>query len=214
MSRNDFYDRNCIDEIEEDDYCTSKNHCPPKPCPCCCVGPAGPQGKSGPAGPQGEPGQRGPAGRQGEPGPEGPKGPFLSSYFEALAYPQTIAGNADVVFNTMDRVGTAITVTPSGTTFTIQQTGLYLVEWSINLASTNTNRAEYGLLQNGIVTSTAACSATVGNHSSGALINVTAVPFTISFHNHGRNSNIIEGYVNENSAASIRIARFADGPSV
>lgn len=174
-------------------------------------GPAGAQGAAGPAGAKGDPGQPGPRGPQ---GPAGSRGPFLSSYLEVLAYPQTISGNRDVVFDTVDKAGTAIEFTSPGTTCTIYQTGLYFVEWSINLATNNVNKAEYGLLQNGIITSSGACSAIVGNHSSGALINVTTIPYAISLHNNGATANIIEGYVNENSAASMRIARFADGPSV
>lgn len=184
------------------------------------MGPAGPQGNPGPAGIQGPAGPAGTKGEQGQIGPIGPQGPtgvqgpFLSSYLEVLASPQRVASNANVIFNTADNVGTAIAFTSPGTTCTIHQTGLYFIEWSINLASNNTSKAEYGLLQNGVVTSTAASSAIIGNLSSGALINVTRVPYTISLHNHGTATNIIEGYVNENSAASIRIARFADGPSV
>lgn len=179
------------------------------------TGPAGPQGVPGPAGRQGAPGQAGPAGPQGAPGPAGPVGPhrpFLSCYCEALGSQQTVAVHADVVFDTVDEVGNCIAIDPPGTTFTIHRTGLYLIEWSLNLASNNTSKAEYGLLQNGIPTSMAATSAVVGNFSSGALINVASVPYTISLNNQGTDGNTIEGHYKDNAAASIRIARFADGP--
>lgn len=182
-------------------------------------GPKGDQGERGLQGPKGDDGEMGPQGPRGEIGPQGPKGdqgepaPFLSSYFEALGRGQTITGSGNVIFDTVDSAGRDIEFTAPGSIFTIHRTGLYFIEWSLNLATNNVNKAEYCLLQNGIPTSSFASSATVGNISSGALINVTNVPFTILLHNHGTTSNNIEGYVLVNSAASIRIARFADGPS-
>lgn len=139
--------------------------------------------------------------------------PFLSSYIEALGDQQTVAQNANVIFDveSIDDVGNNITLGQSGTIFTINEPGLYLIEWDVNLSSTS-SPAVLGILENGEPASGAASSA-AGNLSSGTLIYVDTIPFTISLHNYG-NEITLENYVQfEDSAASIRITRFADGPS-
>ena len=196
-------------------------------CPCIGpTGPAGPQGEPGPEGPQGGPGSTGP---QGEPGPQGPQGepgstgpqgepgpqgPFLSSYMEALANGQTVISNTNIVFDTdsVDSVGNNIVLDPSGRIFTVNHTGLYHIEWTVNLAPESAVPAVVGIIENDEGASGAANSE-IGNFSSGTLINIDTVPFTIALHNFGAEILLENPVQWENSAASIRIVRFADGPS-
>lgn len=215
--------------------------CRPVPFPCCCISPTGPQGPAGPQGPMGPQGPAGEAGRRGETGSDGksayqialdngfagseaewisslkgeagPSGPFLSSYMEALGNGQTIAANASIVFDpeSLDSVGNNIVLDPSGTIFTIKRAGLYHVEWNINLA-TGTTSAVVGIIENGEAASGAASSSS-GVLSSGTLVHVDTVPFTISLHNYEGEIKIENPVQWVDSAASIRIVRFADGPS-
>lgn len=139
--------------------------------------------------------------------------PFLSSYMEALGDLQPVAQGAYIVFNpdSADSVGNNIVLDSSGTIFTINEPGLYLIEWDVNLAAGSTP-AVIGIVENGEGASGAASGA-AGNFSSGTLIQVDTVPYTISLYNYG-DEITLENHVGfENSAASIRILKFADGPS-
>ena len=184
------------------------------------TGPAGPQGEPGPEGPRGETGPQGepgPAGPQGETGPQGEsgtQGPFLSSYIEALANGQTVASDTNIVFDTdsVDSVGNNIVLDPSGRIFTVNRTGLYYIEWTVNLAPESAAPAVVGIIENVEGASGAANSAR-GNFSSGTLINIDTVPFTIVLHNFDTEILLENPVQWKNSAASIRIVRFADGPS-
>jgi len=177
-------------------------------------GPAGPRGEAGPQGPQGGLGPAGPRGEAGPQGEPGTQGPFLSSYIEALANGQTVAGNTSIVFDaeSVDSVGNNMVLDSTGRIFTINRTGLYHIEWTINLAPESTAPAVVGIIENNEGASGAASSAR-GNFSSGTLINIDTVPFTIALHNFDAEILLENPIQWENSAASIRIMRFADGPS-
>jgi hypothetical protein len=181
-------------------------------------GPQGVKGDPGPAGAKGDKGDPGPAGAKGDkgdPGPAGAKGDpgptaISSSYLEVLASGQTIANNADVEFSVADNAGTDFTFTAPGKEIRINSKGLYLVEWNMSLAA-GSPVARAGIFAGGSTASTAASAATVGILSSGTLVNVTATPVTISLRNFsGAAITIADGTGAKNSAASVRILRFAN----
>ncbi len=111
-------------------------------------GPAGPQGEPGPAGPQGEPGPAGPqgvpgpAGPQGEAGPVGPQGGNGSAGY-ALAYGSLrgisieIPGAAPtpVPFNSAGALSN-MSVSQSGNSLIVNETGVYQITISINAEAT------------------------------------------------------------------------------
>lgn len=153
-------------------------------------------------------------------GPTGPTGPSLSSYVEAVGNNQIVEENENIVFGGMideiDVVGTDIAVDPTGTIFWLMQPGLYSAEWSVNLIA-GTQPVIICITEDGDPISAMATTLSEGNVSSGGLINVTAadVPYAISLRNCGgpielgSPSAVVNGGV-----ASIRILKFADGPSV
>jgi hypothetical protein len=124
-----------------------------------------------------------------------------------------VANSAGVNFIAARNVGTAFTFTPPGQNVTINAPGLYLIEWTMNLASGNP-ASRVGISANGTPDSIAGNSATVGNFSSGALINVSTVPFTLSLRNYSGAQMTLENVANAPySAASVRIIKIADVPS-
>jgi len=158
---------------------------------------------------------QGPAGPTGSPGSPGSPGPFLSSYMEALGDEQTILQNAVIIFDldSVDNEGNNIVLSNDGKVFTINKPGLYHIEWSINLADSDySTPAVVGIIENNAPASGASCSSS-GSFSSGTIINVDSTPFTIELFNFGNEIKIDRHRQFIDSAASIRIVRFADGPS-
>lgn len=207
--------RDCIRDCNIDCYIDNCLPCCQTICPLCPQGPTGADGKSayqiavdnGFVGTQAEWLES----LKGEPTP------FLSSYTEANGNAQTIRNRENVVFDIeeddIDIVGNNITIDDTGTIFTINQTGLYHIEWSVNLSS-GTQPILLCLMENGIPSSAMSNTTSTGNYSSGALINVNTVPFTVSLFNFGGQITISEPDRISGTAASIRILRFADGPSL
>jgi hypothetical protein len=94
------------------------------------TGTAGPQGSTGSQGDTGDAGPVGPAGAKGDTGATGP--PVTTSYGFAMDSSTTRAPNIirpghPVPFAGFN--GTGITVDPSGTTFTVSQSGLYQLDF-------------------------------------------------------------------------------------
>lgn len=145
------------------------------------------------------------------------KGPFLSSFIEATGSAQTINNGQNVVFDIdeddLDIAGNDISIDGTGTVFTINRTGLYHIEWSVNLSS-GTQPILLCLMERDGPTSAMSNISSTGNYSSGALINVDSVPYTVSLYNAGRQIQISDPAGVSGTAASIRILRFADGPVV
>jgi hypothetical protein len=138
----------------------------------------------------------------------------LSSYLEALGAAQTVGSNADVTFASGKNVGTDFEFTGPGQDIVINNPGLYLIEWSLNMAFGNP-ASLVGLYENGAAGSISGDSAAAGNFSSGTLINVSTVPYTLSLRNFTGASITLEDVTGgANSAASVRILKFADGPTV
>lgn len=141
-------------------------------------------------------------------------GQFLSSYIEAVGDTQTVLTNQDVSFDIdeeyLDNVGNNFQISNDGRIITITKPGLYHIEWSLNI-SAEQQGVLIGLLENGSPSSAITNNALEGNMSSGALINVETVPYTISLHNFGVPIELISQAGTENTAASIRILRFASG---
>jgi hypothetical protein len=132
---------------------------------------------------------------------------------EALGGAQTAADNADINFAASEIVGAGFAFTSPSNQIIIDTPGLYLIEWSLNLAAGNP-ASLVGLYGSGKAVSIAANSATGGNFSSGVLINVTATPYTLSLRNFsGASISLESGTGSANSAASIRILKFADKPT-
>lgn len=168
-------------------------------------------------GPRGATGPTGPTGAIGPTGLTGATGPFLSSYIEAIGGTQNISSQSNIVFDTdpddLDVVGTDITLDPDGYTFRFNRTGLYHIEWSLSLNSA-IQPTIICLLENGNPTSPMKSELSTGNISSGALVNVDSLPFTISLNNYGGAINLLDPVGFENTVASIRILRFADSPVI
>jgi len=101
------------------------------------------------------------------------EGPFLSGYTEALANGQMVTSNTNIVFDTdsVDSVGNNIVLDPTGRIFTVNHTGLYHIEWTVNLAPESAAPAVVGIIENNEGASGAANSER-GNFSSGTLINL------------------------------------------
>lgn len=199
--------------------CRLSCQCPPRPRVCCCavaqasicppIGPHCPRGATGPQGPMGPT------------GPQGPTGPYLSAYVEAIGSTQNVASRSNIAFDVgtddVEIVGTGISLDASGTVFSITRPGLYHVEWSVNL-QTGTEPIILSLLENGEAISGLSNIVVTGNYSSGALINVKDAdatrPYTVSLHNYGGAVTLMNHENLDGSAVSIRILRFADGPSI
>ncbi|WP_222128034.1 collagen-like triple helix repeat-containing protein [Bacillus pumilus] len=182
------------------------------------TGATGGTGATGATGGTGVTGVTGGTGATGATG-TGATGPFLSSYYEARKNEnQTVANEALVTFTAVssDVVGTAITF--NGTdTFTLNEPGLYLVNFNVNTAE-NSGTSVFHLVQNGRTVSSIGNSATSGgNMGGGALIQVVqGTPVTVSLRNSsGGPRDVITVFgTTSGSAADFLIARFADGPSV
>ncbi|WP_000697030.1 BclA C-terminal domain-containing protein, partial [Bacillus cereus] len=139
----------------------------------------------------------------------------LSSAIETLANStQAIPNNGLVTFTTPpDLAGTAFTFNAPGNTITINEPGLYLVNWDVNLQA-GSPASTFGLVQNGAPFSSAGNDATGGgNLAASALIQVTTTPFTVSLANRSGGTRTIT-QTNGSPAANITIVKFADGPSV
>lgn len=203
-------------------------------------GPTGPQGATGatgPIGPQGEPGEAPTFVVRSttitDPGTPAtvtvtpdtvvpdqwdfdftlPRSQFLSGYYETLADTQIVPPGADIVFETdvEDSEGACVELV-NGTVFNFLRTGLYMVEWTANLAAwpDGTPPAVIGTRENGENMAVISCSA-AGNCASGALINVDALPYEMTLHNHATEITLERHLQFLDSTASIRIIRFADG---
>jgi hypothetical protein len=126
---------------------------------------------------------------------------------------QTVANNADFTFAVGRNVGTNLGFTAPGQNVTINKSGLYLIEWNVNLAPGN-SQALIGLNENGAIGTASANSATAGNFSSGTILNISTVPYTLSLRNYsGSSVTLADVGSGVNSAASIRVLKFADGPT-
>ncbi|MCM3025960.1 collagen-like protein [Bacillus safensis] len=182
------------------------------------TGVTGGTGATGATGVTGGTGATGATGGTGATG-TGATGPFLSSYYEARKNEnQTVANEALVTFTAVssDVVGTAITF--NGTdTFTLNEPGLYLVNFNVNTAE-NSGTSVFHLVQNGRTVSSIGNSATSGgNMGGGALIHVVqGTPVSVSLRNSsGGPRDVVTVFgTTSGSAADFLIARFADGPTV
>ncbi|MDZ4417374.1 hypothetical protein ORL59_28175, partial [Bacillus cereus] len=152
-------------------------------------------------------------------GSTGPTGPFLSSIIEvANQLPQTIAVNGLVNYSGSLSAGTAFTFTPPGTTITINEVGLYYINYMVNLAA-GSGPSVFALLLNGVslVSAIGNDSTDGGNMSGGSAFAVTSVPFTIALQNistAARTIAVTPGAAFTSFSAQVAIVKIADGPSV
>ncbi|MFD2672118.1 hypothetical protein [Marinicrinis sediminis] len=131
-----------------------------RPCPNKCPrgprglpGQRGPAGTAGPPGSQGPRGLRGPRGATGATGPQGPvgnQGPVgpTTSGTELVSFSgqetQVVPGDTNFRYTDINPNGSTDTdVSPdlSAGTFTILNTGAYLINWSFDIRNTNTEAA-------------------------------------------------------------------------
>ncbi|WP_311077923.1 BclA C-terminal domain-containing protein [Paenibacillus polymyxa] len=146
-------------------------------------GPTGPAGAVGPAGPVGPTGAVGPAGATGAAGPAGAGITDFLSVFRADpgTGTDTVPGNSPITFTgVLANVGGAFTFTPPSTTITINETGSYLIDFTIH----NQGNADFNLTVNGIpVTPVPFTGNGGGPISAEVIITVGVVPTTIQLVN-------------------------------
>ncbi len=129
---------------------------------------------------------------------------------------QTIPVNGLVNFNFNYSLGNGITF--NGTdTFTLNQLGLYSLEYNVTTAE-NSGNSVFNIIVNGLIFSSAGNPATSGgNLGGGSVIQVSETPTTVQLQNGSigpRDIVVTPGTPVSAPAASIRINRYADGPSV
>lgn len=131
-------------------------------------GPTGPQGMTGATGNIGSTGASGPTGVTGPTGPSGglgftgstgvtgPTGPAIAGAIASLFDTQTTSlvvtapTATNVTFDSQDFPPQGITYTLPASVFFVNQTGLYLVNWTIDVNSLSLFTASVSLFQNGI----------------------------------------------------------------
>lgn len=178
----------------------------------------GATGATGDTGATGITGATGVTGATGATGATGSTGTFLSSAVEAVSGTQVVFAGGLVFFAVTGNYGTGITFNGLNA-FTLNQPGLYHVEYTVNLQE-NSGESVFNLVQNGLETSGIANSATSGGTmGSGGIIRVfPGTPVILSLQNSSVDSRVIRT-LNDTGpafgfAASMRIVRFAEGPSV
>lgn len=149
-------------------------------------GPVGPAGAVGPAGPAGAVGPVGPVGPAGATGPAGPVGAGISDFLSVFrADPgtgtDTVPGNAPITLTgVLANVGGAFTFVPPSSTITINETGSYLISFSIH----NQGNADFNLTVNGTpITPVPFTGNGGGPISAEVIVTVTTVPTTIQLVN-------------------------------
>ncbi|WP_438286821.1 collagen-like protein [Paenibacillus hubeiensis] len=173
-------------------------------------GPAGPQGLPGPVGPvgpvgpAGATGPAGPAGATGPAGPAGPTGAGISDFLSVFrADPgtgtDTVPGNSPITLTgVLANVGGAFTFVPPSPTITINETGSYLISFTIH----NQGDADFNLTVNGTpVTPVPFTGDGGGPISAEVIITVTTVPTTIQLVN--ANATPVQLHNNLNTTVTI-----------
>lgn len=154
--------------------------------PAGALGAVGPVGPVGPAGALGAVGPVGPAGATGATGPAGPVGAGISDFLSVFrADPgtgtDTVPGNSPITLTgVLANVGGAFTFVPPSSTITINETGSYLISFSIH----NQGDAAFNLTVNGTpITPVPFTGNGGGPISAEVIITVTTVPTTIQLVN-------------------------------
>ncbi|WP_339200249.1 hypothetical protein MKY24_14570 [Paenibacillus sp. FSL P2-0322] len=143
----------------------------------------GPAGAIGPAGPAGTVGAVGPAGATGAAGPAGAGISDFLSVFRADpgTGTDTVPGNSPITFTgVLANVGGAFTFTPPSPTITINETGSYLIDFTIH----NQGNADFNLTVNGFPVTPVPFTGNGGGPTSAeVIITVGVVPTTIQLVN-------------------------------
>ncbi|MDK2587553.1 hypothetical protein QOZ83_17120 [Romboutsia sedimentorum] len=183
------------------------------------IGPTGYTGYTGEIGPTGytgytgEIGPTGYTGYTGEIGPTGPTGSILTSSITLnIDNNQTLDNNNNVIWNLVNNIGTAFSITPPGDTVTINQTGIYLAIWAINLSSSE-GPSVFSTIFNGVGTSSMSNSLG-GSYSGSDVVEITTVPATVQLRNISGNDRLLVSEGNDGYSAQFRIIRLADGPQI
>jgi hypothetical protein len=111
------------------------------------IGPTGPTGDTGPTGPTGDIGPTGPAG---DTGPTGPTGPGVTTY--GYVYTQgavTVLAGGDISFSNSGTLS-GVSHTPGTTAVVVMVSGVYQINYSVNVATTGVNAA-IAIAVNGVV---------------------------------------------------------------
>lgn len=147
------------------------------------AGAVGPAGAIGPAGPAGTVGAVGPAGATGAAGPAGAGISDFLSVFRADpgTGTDTVPGNSPITFTgVLANVGGAFTFTPPSPTITINETGSYLIDFTIH----NQGNADFNLTVNGFPVTPVPFTGNGGGPTSAeVIITVGVVPTTIQLVN-------------------------------
>ncbi|WP_392387456.1 hypothetical protein, partial [Bacillus pumilus] len=178
------------------------------------TGVTGATGVTGVTGATGVTGNTGATGDTGATGVTGATGPFFSSAIEGVQNnAQTVPAGGLVSFSNVETTGTGITFNGTNS-FTLNQPGLYHVEYDVNTAE-NSGSSVFNLIGNNNILSAIGNSASGGNMGSGAVIRVfPGTPVNVILQNGSvgaRDLVTVPGINGSGSAASIRIVRFADG---
>ena len=166
----------------------------------CCTGPTGSQGSTGTTGATGATGAAGPAGSGG-----------ISEY--AYVYnltPQTVAIEADILFDTNGPITAGITHTPGASTIQIVNAGTYAVEFSVSGTEPN----QFALFNNGaVVPGTIYGSGAGTQQNTGIAIVVLAAGDVLTVRNHSSAAAVglasVIGGTQANVNASIKIEKIA-----
>ncbi|XOQ44824.1 MAG: hypothetical protein ACFWTN_10330 [Clostridium sp.] len=111
------------------------------------TGPTGPAGDTGPTGPTGD---IGPTGPTGDTGPTGPTGPGVTTY--GYVYTQgavTVLAGGDISFSNSGTLS-GVSHTPGTTAVVVMVSGMYQINYSVNIATTGVNAA-IAIAVNGVV---------------------------------------------------------------
>ncbi|MFU0832875.1 MAG: Collagen triple helix repeat protein [Oscillospiraceae bacterium] len=117
------------------------------------TGPTGPTGDTGPTGPTGDMGPTGPTGDTGPTGPTGdtgPTGPGVTTY--GYVYTQgavTVLAGGDITFSNSGTLS-GVSHTPGTTAVVVMVSGMYQINYSVNIATTGVNAA-IAIAVNGVV---------------------------------------------------------------
>ncbi|MBR0592510.1 hypothetical protein [Bacillus pumilus] len=179
------------------------------------TGATGDTGATGVTGATGATGVTGDTGATGATGPTGTTvtGPFRSDYASAIQINTITVPVGGLVSFTSAAYTSGITF--NGTdTFTLNQLGLYSIEFNVNTAE-NTGASVFNLLENSAPLNSMGNSATSGgNMGDGGIIEVSpGIPINVSVQNNSSGPRTLTAVpaTFTGSAASIRIIRFADG---
>ncbi|WP_284693928.1 hypothetical protein LZ906_010730 [Paraclostridium ghonii] len=186
------------------------------------TGYTGAQGLIGPTGYTGYTGAQGligPTGYTGYTGDTGPGGPFLSSAIQvttAGTANSTVQDNDSIVWtNTSQIAGTAFSFTPPSNVVQVNENGMFLVIWSLNIDPSQSPNIFSSTITPGTSFAPRLVNSLGGSYSLSRVFTITNAPRQISVMNlSGGPRDIIAMNVPGIVGAQMTIIKIADGASV